>query len=311
MSKKFPKPLKKGDTIGLISPGSFGDKAILEKGAAFLEQNGYRVVVHPQNSAQLGHLAGADIDKVASLMQMFASPEIDGVLCARGGNGSIRLLDKIDFDLIAKNPKVFVGYSDITVLLQAIQKKCGFTTYHGPMAASFGRTFDPRTAYDFFAQIEGRIESVLIPDVDVLTPGLAEGVLVGGNMTMLQNLIATPFDWQTENAILFIEDVDEVLYRVDRMLHHFRLAGKFKNVAAVLVGEMINVPDSETSHMRSGERPYGYTIKQILRDNLPPNIPVCMNFPCGHAQYITTLPIGAKAHLTLNEHGAQLDFIRV
>jgi len=128
-------------------------------------------------------------------------------------------------------------------------------------------------------------------------------------MTMLQNLVATRFDWDTDKAILFIEDVDEVLYRIDRMLHHFRLAGKFENVAAVLVGEMINVPDGETSHMRPGDKPYGYTIEQILRHNIPSHIPLCMNFPCGHAKYITTLPVGGRAQLHLGKKGATLDFI--
>jgi muramoyltetrapeptide carboxypeptidase len=310
MAVKFPKLLKKGDTIGILSPSSTGDKAVIEKGAAFLEQNGYRVVIHAQNSAQLGHLAGSDEEKIAALMEMFADPAIDGILCARGGNGAIRLLDKIDFSVIARNPKVFVGYSDITVLLQAITKQAGFVTYYGPMAASFGRDFDMRTATDFFAMIEGRATHIEVDGIDVLQKGQAQGVLRGGNMTMLQNLIATPFDWETGRVLLFIEDVDEILYRIDRMLHHFRLSGKLKSVAAVLVGEMIDVPDGETSHMRPGEKPYGRDIVRILRDNLPPSIPVCLNFPCGHAKYMTTLPVGGQARLTLDAGRARLDFIK-
>ena len=242
-------------------------------------------------------------------MQMFSDPAIDGIVCARGGQSAIRLLDKIDFGIIAQNPKIFVGYSDITVFLQAITKKSGFVTYHGPMVASFGRDFDPRTATDFFAQIEGRMPKLEVQDVDMLIPGHAHGILIGGNMTLLQNLVATPFDWETHKVILFIEDTDEILYRIDRMLHHFPLAGKFKHVAAVLVGEMIDVPDTETSHMRLGERPYGRDIKQILCDHLPSDIPLCMNFPCGHAKYITTLPVGGRVGLTLGKRGAELSFM--
>jgi muramoyltetrapeptide carboxypeptidase len=310
MTASFPKPLKKGDTIGIISPSSALNRDVFEKGVSFLEQNGYGVFVHPQNDLQRGQLAGRDKEKVAALTQLFINPAIDGIVCACGGNGAIRLLKHMDFELISKHPKTFVGYSDITILLQALLHQSGFVTFHGPMIGSFGRDFDPRTAIDFFAQIEARMDRLEVPEVEVLRAGRAEGILIGGNMTMLQNLISTPYDWDTQGVILFIEDVDEVLYRIDRMLQHFQLSGKFKHIKAVLVGEMLNTPDGETAHMRPGERPYGYTIEQILRENIPEDIPLCMNFPCGHGKYISTLPVGSKAQLTLDNRGASLVFSR-
>ena len=306
MPMNFSKPLKNGATIGIVAPASAGDPDILAKGRRVLEEHGYRVVIHPQCYQRIGQLAGTDEDRASALMAMFRDPAIDAIMCARGGNGSIRLLDKLDYPLIKQNPKPFIGYSDITLFLQAISKNCGFVTYHGPMLASFGRDFDPRTADDFFAHIESErgLSRLAVPDVDILVSGEAEGVLVGGNMTLLQNMVGTAYDWSGRDAILFLEDVDEVLYRIDRTLQHFRLAGKFQNIRAVIFGDMIDVPDDETSHMREGERPYGRNIRQILEDNLPPNIPVCMNFPCGHGKHITTLPIGASVKLALGKHGA-------
>ncbi|MDR3449352.1 MAG: LD-carboxypeptidase [Alphaproteobacteria bacterium] len=312
MSATFPKALKKGDMIGLVSPSSINDRAVIEGGAEFLRDNGYRVVIHPQNYLQngggKGQLAGSDADKVAALHDLFADPAIDAVMSARGGNGALRLLDKLDYDIIRRNPKVFIGYSDTSVLLQAITAQCGFVTYHGPSASSFGRDFDPRTAEDFFGLLEGHTHKATVPGVEVLTPGRAEGVLIGGNLTMIQNLIATPYELQAQETILFIEDADEVLYRIDRMLHHFRYAGRLRAVRAVIVGDMVNVPDGETLNGGGAGKPYGYSIQDILRSHFP-DIPACLQFPCGHAKYLTTLPVGARARLTLDKNGAELDFM--
>jgi muramoyltetrapeptide carboxypeptidase len=168
------------------------------------------------------------------------------------------------------------------------------------MLASFGREHDPRTLDDFMDVLAGiGAPQEMTYDAAILTPGQAEGVLIGGNMTMLQNILATPYGWDADNAILFLEDLDELVYRLDRMLHHFRYAGKLRGVRAVLIGEMVNVPDGETSFQKPGEKPYGRTIEHILRDNFPADVPLAMNVPCGHGRYLTTLPIGARARVSL------------
>src|ERR1700722_4915984 len=130
MKTIFPPPLKKGATIGVVAPGSAGKPELLAKGRKIFERLGYTVVIHPQCYQRAGQLAGDDTQRAQAIMDMFANPSVDAIVCARGGNGSIRLLDKLDYKLIKRNPKPFVGYSDITVLLQAINKRCGFVTYH-------------------------------------------------------------------------------------------------------------------------------------------------------------------------------------
>jgi muramoyltetrapeptide carboxypeptidase len=218
-----------------------------------------------------------------------------------------RILDALDYNVIKANPKPFVGFSAITGLVNAISQRCGFVTYHGPMALSFAMEHDPRTEKDFFAVVGGGKE-LSISGIDVLRPGKAEGTLIGGNMTSMQCLIGTKFDWTGKDAILFIEDVDEILYKIDRTLEHLKQAGKFQNVRAVIVGEMLDTPDGESQHMRPGDQPYGRDLKQIVRDVVPSDIPVCINFPCGHGKYMTTLPVGAKTQLTLDKTSATLRF---
>ena len=137
MSAKFPPPLKPGGSIGVISPGRWPKPEWIDKGKALLKKHGYQVVVHAQNYHKEGQLGGPDAVRAEAIMDMFMDRTIDAVICARGGTGSLRLLDKLDYKVIKKNPKPFMGYSDITVLLQSITKKCGFVTYHSPMLASF------------------------------------------------------------------------------------------------------------------------------------------------------------------------------
>ncbi|MDD5586421.1 MAG: LD-carboxypeptidase [Alphaproteobacteria bacterium] len=305
----FPPPLKPKGTVGIVAPGRWPDPSWIDKPKAFLESRGYQVVVHAQNYLKEGQLAGNDAARAEAIMDMFVDTTVDAVLCALGGTGSLRLLDKLDYEIIQKQPKPFVGFSDVTVLLHAISRQCGFVTYHGPMGWNFAQPgIDPRTGSDLLNVIGYRRKHCRLhyPEVDVVRPGRADGMLTGGNITLLQQLIGTPFDWPSNNAILFIEDVDEPFYKIDRALNHLRLAGKFQNVQAVLVGEMVDVVDSETGFAREGERPYGRDLREIVLEHVPPGIPLGFNFPCGHGNYITTLPVGAAAQLTLGARGAEL-----
>lgn len=308
----YPKPFQRGDTIGVISPASATkDFQTLERGKRLLEQQGFRVVLHPQNNLSWGQLAGSDEARANAIMEMFSDPSINAILCARGGNGSIRLLEMLDYDVIARNPKIFIGFSDITALLHAFHTRSGLVTYHGPMLSSnFGVDHAPQTLDDFLKVLTqaGQETTLDFPGVEILTPGEAEGVLLGGNVTLLQNIAGTPYGWSGEGAILFIEDVDEILYRFDRTLRHFHLAGLLRGVAAVLVGEMTNVPDTETSFKRAGERPYGPTFRQILQE-LFPDVPLAVNLPCGHGPYTTTFPVGAHARVVLDDRGLRISFL--
>jgi muramoyltetrapeptide carboxypeptidase len=307
----FPPSLPSGGTIGVVSPGRWPKPEWIAKGKALLEARGYTVVVHAQNYLKDGQLAGTDAARVEAIMDMFADRTIDAVICARGGTGSIRLLDQLDYKLIKRNPKPFIGFSDITFLLQAMTKRAGIVTYHGPILWNLAHDHDPRVVSDLFAVAGGKKNLRLqFPEAECIKSGRAEGMLTGGNLTMLQHLIATPYDWSGKDAILFIEDCDEVIYKIAERLQHMKLAGKFTGVRAILVGEMVDVADGETGFARKGERPYGKNLREVLLDILPQDVPLCLNFPCGHGKYITTLPIGAQAKVALNARGAELTIIR-
>lgn len=308
----YPSPLKKGATIGVISPASgIKNPQSLDKGQRLLEELGFKVVLHPQNNLSWGQLAGGDEARAQAIMDMFSDGSIDAILCARGGNGSIRLLELLDYDLISRNPKPFIGFSDVTALLNAFHTRCGMITYHGPMlSSSFGNEYAPDTLKDFLHVLANAgSETVLkFTDVEVLTPGMAEGTLIGGNLMMLQSIAGTPYGWSGDKAILFIEDVDEMLYRLDRTLRHLHLSGILTGVAAVLVGKMNNIPDTETSFMRPDERPYGPNFRQIMKDIFP-NVPLALDIPCGHNPYITTFPVGAPARILLSDNTATMTLL--
>ena len=312
MPAKFPPPLKPGGTIGVVSPGRWPKPEWIAKSKLLLEDLGYTVVVHAQNYLKDGQLAGSDAARAEAIMDMFADRTIDAVICARGGTGSIRLLDRLDYKIIKRNPKPFIGFSDITFLLHAIYRRAGLVTYHGPLLWNLAQPDkDPRVVEDLFAVV-GAKKNVRLhyPGIECVRPGRAEGTLIGGNLTMLQHLINTPYDWSAKDAILFIEDCDEVIYKIAERLQHMKLAGKFIGVKAVLVGEMTDIADGETGFAKKAEKPFGKTLHEILLDTLPSEVPLCFNFPCGHGKNITTFPIGARAKLTLDARGADVTIIR-
>ena len=195
------------------------------------------------------------------------------------------------------------------MLLHAIQQRCGFVTYHGPMSVSFSKPdLDARTGSDLLSVIGNRRKHCRLhyPDVEVVRQGKTDGVLLGGNITLLQHLIGTPFDWSSKDAILFIEDVNEPVYRIDRAMTHMRLAGKLQGLKAVLVGEMVRLTDADPAI--EGDVPFGRDLKEIILDHVPPHVPLAFNFPCGHGSYITTLPVGASVQLNLGARGAEISF---
>jgi len=308
----YPSPLKKNATFGLVSPSRWLEPEALVGAQKLLEKYGYKVVIHPQNFLKDGFLAGPDASRVDAIMDMFQDQSIDAVLCARGGSSAIQIVDKLDYLQIQRNPKPFIGFSDITVLLQAITKVTGLVTYHGPMASTFSDSYDPRTIDDFFAVLQNTEQTLtrFFPNVDCVTAGRAEGILMGGNLSRLELLMATPYDWSSTDTILFIEDVDEVLYKIDEMLHHLRLANRFQGVRAILVGDMVDIRDGETGFRDPEDKVFGRDLRRIFRESLPADIPLCFNFPCGHGPYLTTFPRGGRVALDLNTHGASLSYCR-
>lgn len=290
----LPKALRPGATIGIVAPARWPLAFMLKNGTDWLESQGFKVQQHPHMAERDGRLAGADLLRANALTAMFADDSVDAILCARGGSGSFRLLDHIDFDLIRRHPKIISGFSDITTLLHAITRRTGLVTFHGPLLWNFARAAnDPRTGRDWLELLAGDFPSAGKDfPTRSLTQGQTQGKLVGGNLNLLRNLIGTPDDWTGQDHILFFEDIDEPLYKVDHMLWQLREAEKFSGVRGVIVGDFSPHTDDSTPSTDPDDPPYGKTLPDLLRSHLPPGIPVCMEFPCGHGPYLTTLPIG-------------------
>lgn len=292
-----PRPVPPGATIGIIAPASPSDANSLAAGVARLHAWGYRTLVDEQVLQRRGYLSGSDQDRAAAFNRVWANPEVDAVICARGGYGCMRILPEIDWELIRRNPKFFCGFSDITALHLAIARETGLITFHGPMVAAPGdaeeyngqgllralRSSDPLGPIPW-------PDDEAAPKPVALRPGTAEGPLVGGNLTLLAAMLGTPWEPDLDGAILLVEDVDEEPYRVDRMLTQLRLAGKLQRVAGILFGDS---PSCEPAPGRES-----LSLLEVLTDRLADlQVPILYGFPCGHTAYRATLPLGVRARL--------------
>ncbi|MDN7244733.1 S66 peptidase family protein [Planococcus shenhongbingii] len=289
-----PRRLKKGDTVGVISPSSPPNLENLKKALPFLEQLGLKVKMGKSVEAKNGHLAGTDDERLADLHAMFEDPEISGIICAGGGYGSARLAESIDFQMIKENPKIFWGYSDITFLHSAIGQYSELVTFHGPMLASdVGKEeFHERSAR-MFGQLFGPFElhySEEISPLTALSAGIAQGELVGGNLSLLRSAIGTKFELDVKGKILLIEDIDEEPYQVDELLNHLRMARKFDEVAGIAIGDFKN------SEPKKKER--SLTLDQVFDDYFSElKVPVVKGFKIGHCEPHFSVPLGVEARL--------------
>ncbi|MDZ7373254.1 MAG: LD-carboxypeptidase [candidate division KSB1 bacterium] len=293
----IPPALRPGDTIGIVAPASPMVPERLSKGVEYLKARGYRVVVGAHIHRRWGYLAGKDEERADDLLRMFADPEVKAILAARGGYGAARILDLLDYELIASHPKIVVGYSDLTTLQMALWKHTGLVTYSGPMVAiEMGRGIHPFTEDCFWRAVEapGLFGSLPLPPqypVRTLRPGVARGRLLGGCLSLLPTLLGTPYQPDFRGAILVLEDVGEEPYRVDRCLAHLRQAGVLEAVAGVVLGQFIDcVPLSK-------ETP-SFTVDEVLEDYFRKlDVPVLAAFPYGHGEVKVTLPLGIEAEL--------------
>ena len=292
-----PKGLKPGDTIGIVAPGSPMAPVRLEKGVEYLRNRGYRVVLGEHVRDKRGYLAGDDVDRAFDLEQMFRNPDVKAIFCARGGYGAQRLLDLIDYDEIAANPKIFVGYSDVTALQLALWAKVGLVTYSGPMpAVEMALGIDPFTETNFWRTVEEPGFSGPFPQPDgasyrVLKPGRGRGPLVGGCLSLVVSLLGTPYEPNFTGAILFLEDIGEEPYRLDRYLAQLRLAGVFDRVEGIVLGQFLDVEvkDSDTPTL---------SLDEVLHDYFDRvHVPVLAGFPYGHGKNKVTVPLGVPAEL--------------
>lgn len=284
MSIKPPR-LKKNDEIGIIAPAGPVKESEIRPGIELLESFGYKVISSPHLYHSKGYLAGEDNIRLEDLHSMFQNGRIKAIFCARGGYGTLRLLEKIKFDLIGMNPKIIIGYSDITTLLLAIYKKTGLVTFHGPVVKELSKNRNRNLESVFELVSSDQLLNVNLAEGTVLMPGKARGILLGGNLSLICHLIGTPFMPSMKKCILFIEEKGEPLYRIDRMMTHLRLSGFLEVLGGLLAGRFEGCGDISS-------------INQLLLDMVSDlNIPVVSGLPVGHGLENTMIPLGLQATL--------------
>lgn len=292
--RTMPKRLEKGDLVGVIAPSSPPDLDNLKKALPFLKEMGLRIKMGKSVEAKNGYLAGTDEERLADLHEMFEDPEVKGIICAGGGYGAARIAGQIDYPLIAENPKVFWGYSDITFLHTAIGQLADLVTFHGPMLASdVGKDeFHERSGRMFgqlFAPFELHYTDEISP-LATINGGEAIGELVGGNITLLRSSLGTRFEFDAKGKILLIESIGNSPQQVDAILNQFKMADKFKEVAGVVIGDFKNAePEPGESTL---------TLDEVFDAYFKPlDIPVVKGFKIGHCEPHFSVPLGAKARL--------------
>lgn len=290
-----PSRLNEGDTIAIIAPAGKPNPADLQKAVFRIKKAGYNVFVHPQCGLRRGYLAGNDIIRARALNEMFADKKIKAIIAARGGYGCQRLIKHLDFDIIKKNPKIFVGYSDLTILLHAFNS-LGFITFHGPMPAiNFSDNPYKFSLTNLFYVLTDTKLPISIKNPTSAGPfkvyrkGKAEGILTGGNLSLLQKLIGTPFMPSFKNKIIFLEDIDEEPYRLDSYLAHLFLATDIGRAAGFIFAPFYDCKITKRTFP-------SLTAKQVLHDYFGElKVPIITNVACGHGNENLTLPIGVKA----------------
>jgi len=289
-----PSMLKPGCRIGVVSPSYWLKKQDMEKTSKFFQDKGYTMVMGNSNSMKWGPFAGTPQERADDIHHMFSNPKIEAIICARGGYGANRVLPLLDYNLIRDNPKIFMGYSDITAYLTSITQKTGLVTFHGPMMVSYKKGFVNYNFQTMERILNGtpdfKIESPDSLPARILKPGIAMGPLWGGNMTLLINRLGTSNSIDTDGVILFLEDLDEYLYSFERMLVQMRTAGMLDNIAGLIIGELHEFKDQDVAFERNTDE----IVMDICGDL---EIPIVSNFPCGHGTYQATLPISIPVEL--------------
>lgn len=318
-----PRRLSKGDTIGLITPASSISRSSFEKSLENLDELGFKVEYSKNMRASRGFLAGSNEQRVQDLHQMFENSNVDGIVCARGGYGTARILPELDYSIIKANPKVLVGYSDITALLYGIHKQTGLVCFHGPVGASTYTDFTRdqfekvlmkgkskvsiERPKEWDVEKEKEKEDELIPPKETeqsvyeqiqIRAGVAQGSLVGGNLSLLVSLIGTPYDIDFTDKIVFIEEIGESLYRVDRMVTQLLMSGKLQKAKGIALGVFkgCDLKPDDPGYDQS------LSLKMVLKDLFEKlNIPVLYGLPIGHINDNATLPFGIDAELDVEK----------
>jgi muramoyltetrapeptide carboxypeptidase len=286
----LPPRLRRGDTIGLFCPaGPVRDAKRLQAGIGLIEDLGFAVKVRGPAEPGEGYLADSDARRAEHLHGLWSDDEVKAILAIRGGYGCLRMLEGLNWDLFRRQPKFLVGFSDVTVLLNTLVDRSGLVAIHGPMATTLVRSGEQGLA-SLFGLLTGEFEERIKPKgMEILRGGTGRGRLVGGNLTTLVHLVATPWENSWDGCILVLEDTGESLYRLDRMLTHLALAGRLQRLAGLLLGDF-DMGDDGLANLRLQEAVWARALELA-----PPGYPIWARFPVGHRERNLALPIGMEA----------------
>ncbi len=294
----FPEKLKKGDTVAIVAPSSPVTKEQADACKRLVEDMGYKVRMGKCTYLSIhGYSAGTGEEKAEDINEMFADKTVKAIWCIRGGDTSSHAMDKIDYEIVRNNPKIFVGYSDITNLHVNFNQKCDLVTFHGPMVKSnMLNDFDDFTKTSFDKALNMGEELTLEnPDGEnfkVMAEGHAKGTVVGGNLALLTSMIGTPYEVDAKGKILFIEDVDENVERLDRMMYQLKYSNKLKDANGIIFGDFTDCVNN---------RDNSYTVIEMLKDVLAGyDKPVMYNIKSGHCFPMSTIPFGTTCVMDTN-----------
>ena len=297
--KKIPPILERGDAIGICCPAGYMPRENADLCIRILQEQGYEVIAGKTlGGDSQNYFSGTDDERLDELQAFLDAGEIKAILCGRGGYGTGRIIDRINFKQFKKKPKWLIGFSDITVLHSHIYSKFGIASLHAPMASAFREGNNEYTEL-LLAALRGEKSKYLVAAEAANVLGYAKGRLVGGNLSLLAHLCGTASAFKTKNCILFLEDIGEQLYNVDRMLYQLKRNGMFDNLAGLIIGGFSEIKDTE--------RPFGRNIQEIVTDITKEyDYPVCFNFPVSHEKENVALKIGVKYKLVVDENGSTL-----
>ncbi len=298
-----PSRLMPGARIGIVNPAYWLEEDRIQRAVGVFEGLGYEIVLGKSTRLQQNQCAGSPQERAEDIMAMFKDPSIDAIICARGGYGGNRVLPLLDYDIIRQNPKIFIGYSDITGFITSFAQKSGLISFHGPMLSTYGKKTVQYNLDTFQKVLSGhddiRIMSTEACQARCLKPGTASGPLWGGNLTLVNERLGTQDQIDTAGSILLLEDIDEKLYEFDRMMLHLKRSGSLDHIKGLIIGEMLEMGDSKV--------PFGKTTDEIVLDICGDlDIPIISNFPCGHGDYQATLPISHEVEIHADENDCHI-----
>jgi len=279
----IPPRLRRGDTIGIVAPASHFDLGKFNRGIALLESMGFNMSVPEKLFNKKGYFAGSDLERAEMVNRYFADTNVRAIMCARGGYGSIRILSLLDYKTIQKNPKIFVGFSDVSALLSTLYLRCRLVTFHGPTVTTLGNS-DQKTKDSLLSIItSGEKPEIAMESGITIKSGSASGPVLGGNLNTLCHLLGTQFQPDFKGCILFLEDRGEAPYRIDRMLSQMKLAGCFNSLAGLILGNFKDCGDTDEIIRIADD---------LLKDD---KIPIIAGFEVGHGKRNLAIPIGLNA----------------